>query len=149
MIKYTGSRILSVVLLLIAALLVFTGCAEKPILDEEKAVRSVSLSVIDGEETVCEEMQTQEILRMYAECGKFRRNRDNAGVTPPKPVEIVVRYKNGTSVTIYHPGTHKIGIRDENGESWFAKNDELYAYLQKLQDEEMRGDAPYYFTAAG
>lgn len=135
--KHTRSRARIVVLLIVAALLVFTGCAEKPRLDEEKTVRSVLLSVIDGEETDCGEAQTQEILRMYAECGKFRRNRDNAGVVPPNPVEIIIRYENGQSITVYHPGTHKIGIRDKNGESWFAENEELYAYLQKLQEEEL------------
>ena len=123
-------KLICVLFLLI---LVLTGCAKPMMPDEESAVKEVVFSVIDGEEISCDESQTEKILHMYAQCKSFKRNRDNAGVTPPNPVEIVVRYKSGRSITIYHPGTHKIGIRDENGESWFAKNEELYEYLVKLQ----------------
>ncbi len=123
--------------LLFAVMILLAGCVEKPKYDAGEAVSEVALHVIDGEETVCGEVQTQGILQMYAECKNFKRNRDNAGCTPPKPVEIIIRYENGQSITIYHPGTHKIGIRDANGDSWFAENEELYAYLTKLQEEEL------------
>ena len=127
------SLILIVLLFLILAL--SAGCARPMMPDDENAVEAVFFDhVYDEEEIPADEEETAHILKLYAECKKFARNRSLAGITPPKPVEIRIDWDDGQSTRLYLNGGGKVGICDADGTYWLVKNQALMEYLESMQN---------------